>query len=72
MVKVYIIESERGWGQRVDEVKQFPSHKKAEVFVHSYNKKYNPPRTQVPDWYMYAVIERNKEAQNGTERNQRN
>ena len=53
-VKVEIIESERGWGQRLDEVKEFPNRTKAEKFVEKYNSKNNLP--QVPDWYMYARI----------------
>lgn len=32
-VKVAIIESERGWGQRVDEVKTFDSLDKAKKFI---------------------------------------
>lgn len=52
--KVEIIESERGWGQRLDEVKEFPNRAKAEAFVEKYNSKNNLP--QVPDWYMYARI----------------
>lgn len=53
-VKVEIIESERGWGQRVDEVKEFPTLAKAEAFI----KKFNSANTEktVPDWYMYARL----------------
>lgn len=53
-VKVEIIESERGWGQRLDEVKEFSNRTKAEEFVEKYNSKNNLP--EVPDWYMYARI----------------
>jgi len=53
-IKVEIIESERGWGQKVDSVKTFPSLKKAEAFVVKYNSKNNLP--EVPDWYMYARV----------------
>lgn len=56
MVKVYIIESEAGWGQRVDEVKEFPNAKKAEAFCRKYNRKYNPSGP-TPSWYMYAKME---------------
>lgn len=57
MTKVYIIESERGWGQKVDEVKEFDTPREAEVFCYEYNSKHNPPRDQVPDWYMFARLE---------------
>lgn len=53
-VKVYIIESEAGWGQKVDEVKEFPSVEEAEAFCREYNSKNNLPTT--PDWYMYARL----------------
>lgn len=53
-IKVVIIESERGWGQRVDEVKQFSTRKEAEEFVKDFNKDNNLPI--VPDWYMRAEI----------------
>lgn len=56
--KVYIIESEKGWGSKVDEVKEFDSPEEAEDFVTKYNAEYNPPRQngQVPDWYMIASL----------------
>jgi len=53
-VRVQIIESERGWGQKVDEVKYFDTYEEAEAFVNDYNKENNLP--YVPDWYMYAQI----------------
>ena len=49
---VHIIESERGWGQRLDETKYFKSLKDAEAFVKGYNSLNDKP--DVPDWYMYA------------------
>lgn len=55
--RVTIIESERGWGQRVDEIKIFdgPNAKEdADKFVNEFNAK-NTSKT-VPDWYMYAEI----------------
>ena len=51
--RVDIIESERGWGQRIDDVKFFDDLEEAEQFVENYNKKNNLP--VVPDWYMYAT-----------------
>jgi hypothetical protein len=56
MILVHIIESERGWGQKVDEVKEFGTMKGAEAFVKQYNKK-NDKKT-VPDWYMFARVVR--------------
>lgn len=53
MHKVYIIESEAGWGQKVDEVKLFETKSEALKFVEDYNAKYNPPGP-VPAWYMVA------------------
>lgn len=52
--KVAIIESERGWGQRVDEVKEFSSLKEAEAFCKKFNSENN--ENVVPDWYMRAKI----------------
>lgn len=52
MVRVEIIESEQGWGQRVDEVKEFPTVEEAEAFIEKYNSRNDKPT--VPDWYMYA------------------
>lgn len=51
--RVLIIESERGWGQKVDEVKDFDTSEEATKFVQDYNDKHNPPGP-VPDWYMVA------------------
>lgn len=53
-VTVHIIESERGWGSKLDEVEQFDTRAEAEAFVNDYNAKNDLP--QVPDWYMYATI----------------
>lgn len=51
--KVDIIESERGWGSRLDETKEFESISLAEEFQTTYNAKNDKP--VVPDWYMYAT-----------------
>lgn len=53
---VHIIESERGWGQRVDEVKEFDSLKDADTFCKDFNK--DNTEDVVPDWYMAATIVR--------------
>lgn len=51
---VDIIESERGWGMRVDETLVFGEDREvAETYVREYNGKYNTA-TVVPDWYMAA------------------
>jgi hypothetical protein len=42
-VEVWIIESEGGWGQRIDEVIEFPTEEEAQKYCSEYNKKYNPP-----------------------------
>lgn len=55
--RVFIIESERGWGQKVDEVIEFQSVEEAVVYCKEYNNKYNPPQDTTPSWYMYAEIE---------------
>jgi len=55
-IKVVIIESEAGWGQRVDEVKEFDTMKEAEDYVTEFNKDNNAPVT--PSWYMYAYIDK--------------
>lgn len=52
MWMVDIIESERNWGQRVDERKEFHDLEKAKKFVKEFNSE-NKEDT-VPDWYMYA------------------
>ena len=53
MFKVFIIESEAGWGRKVDEVKRFDTKQEALKFVEDYNTKYNPPGP-TPSWYMIA------------------
>jgi hypothetical protein len=53
-VKVLIIESERGWGQKIDEEKEFDTLELANAFIKEYNSKNT--ETVVPDWYMYAKL----------------
>jgi hypothetical protein len=50
--RVDIIESERGWGSKIDEVKYFDTEQSAKDFCTEFNKG-NPP-DHVPDWYMVA------------------
>jgi hypothetical protein len=51
---VHIIESEAGWGQRVDDVKEFDTRELAKKFVDSFNNENT--EQQVPSWYMYAKV----------------
>ena len=50
--RVGIIESERGWGQKLDESRFFDT----ETDALSFCKKYNTYNTEevAPDWYMQA------------------
>lgn len=57
MATVLIIESELGWGQKVEATLEFPTHEEAEQYVREYNRKHNPPMDRTPDWYMYAKLE---------------
>lgn len=50
--RVDLIESERGWGQKIDETKYFDSELEAQRYVAEFNAK-NTSAT-VPNWYMYA------------------
>lgn len=55
--RVDIIESERGWGQKIDESIYFDNELEARLYVKTYNDKHNPPLKPgegVPDWYMVA------------------
>lgn len=51
--RVDIIESERGWGQKIDETIYFDNEAEAKKFAADYNEKHNPPGP-TPDWYMIA------------------
>ena len=53
--KVGIIESERGWGQKVKEVKFFDNQKEAATFAHEFNSANIEDIWHVPDWYIYAT-----------------
>lgn len=59
--KVFLIESERGWGQKVEETKEFPTREAAIKWATKYNQKHNPPMAVTPDWYMYARVENDDE-----------
>jgi hypothetical protein len=51
--RVDIIESERGWGSKIDETIHFDNEAEARKYVTDYNTKYNN-LDYVPDWYMRA------------------
>ena len=51
--RVDIIESERGWGSKLDETLYFDNEEEARQYVADYNAKYNTSQG-VPDWYMVA------------------
>lgn len=53
LFKVEIIESERGWGSKVDEIKYFDNEFEAVEFCKKYNAQNTA--TTVPDWYMVAA-----------------
>ena len=55
MHKVFIIESEAGWGQRVDEIMEFDTKEEAEKYVKDYNGRYNTADS-APSWYMRAEL----------------
>lgn len=50
--RVAIIESEAGWGQRVDEIRHFKTYEAADKFVNEFNSHNTSPT--VPSWYMVA------------------
>lgn len=50
--KVNIIESERDWGSKIDEVREFDTKEQADKFIEEFNSKNNEDK--VPDWYMRA------------------
>jgi len=55
MFKVNIIESEAGWGSKVDEVLEFETLDLAQAYVKEYNNP-NLGNGAVPDWYMIAQL----------------
>lgn len=50
--RVDLIESERGWGSKIDETKYFDSEESAKEFCVEFNKQND--KDSAPDWYMYA------------------
>jgi hypothetical protein len=51
-IKIPIIESERGWGERIDDYMVCKTMEDAKSFIDEFNSKNTEEKT--PDWYMYA------------------
>lgn len=51
--RIDIIESEKGWGKRVDESLYFDSKEEAELYRVKFNAQNTGSKT--PDWYQYAA-----------------
>jgi len=45
-------ESERGWGRKIDEVKEFKTEKARDKFIVKFNARNTA--ASAPDWYMFA------------------
>ena len=56
LYRVIIIESERDWGSKIDEVKYFSDSSSAKDFCDHYNEGLNKSDI-IPDWYMVASYE---------------
>ncbi len=52
MFKVKIEEYEKGWGSKIDEIKEFETKELANSFIETFNSKNT--EEIVPDWYMVA------------------
>ena len=52
--KVALREYERGWGSRIDEIREFDSLDEAEKFIIEFNSEND--KEIVPDWYMTASL----------------
>lgn len=51
---VDMLESELGWGQKIDDTYYFLSHEDACEYVRRYNKEFNS-RDVTPSWYIMAM-----------------
>ena len=51
--QVDIIESERGWGSKIDETIYFDNEAEARQYAIDYNKEHNTAAS-APDWYVRA------------------
>jgi hypothetical protein len=50
--EVNLIESEAGWGSKIDEVKKFDTYQEAVEYITKFNS--SNTASSAPDWYMYA------------------
>jgi hypothetical protein len=50
--QVAIWEYERGWGSKIDEIKDFDTKEEADTFIIKFNSKNT--EHSAPDWYMVA------------------
>lgn len=51
--KVVLMEYERGWGSRVDDILYFRSKEDAEAYTKDFNSENTA--SSAPDWYMVAT-----------------
>ena len=49
---VTVIESERGWGKKIDDYMVCQNEDDAKIFIYEFNLENN--KVVVPDWYMMA------------------
>lgn len=52
--KVALIEFERGWGSKIDEVREFSTREERDAFIVEFNSQID--KDIVPDWYMIAEV----------------
>lgn len=52
--RVIIREFERGWGNKINEIKEFDTQQEALDFCKDFNSVNN--KDYIPDWYMKAEI----------------
>lgn len=52
MFKAALLEFERGWGSRVDEIREFETEEERDRFIAEFNAKNTAD--VAPDWYMIA------------------
>ncbi len=64
---VHIIESEIGWGSKIDDTLEFDTYEIARKYCVDYNVKHNTPDGSniTPDWYMYASLAVPREGDEG-------
>lgn len=50
--RVTVIESERGWGSKIDEYRRFETKEEGQAWASEFNSQNT--LDYVPEWYMYA------------------